>query len=263
VNGGGNFALSDGFLAATGEITAAAVAVAFNPGDLTIQESSTTAVAMPGAVFLAPLVTVTTSGYGRLATNGPSGVAVAANWNSAVTILGIGTVVPGPFEPTKIVGNFGNLPVADRTVAVAGRGLAQFPPFRAIPELGSHSAAGTTEAELLRVVEEARAGGMAVPSPQRSDVIMDFVPFDRAAIGQTIDQFLQQLGDLGARLTWLQGSTDLFVELLVVAAALTVWKAGPKIIGHSRDDDKLAAAEDSTSLDGISGLSGGSTAEEV
>ena len=120
-----------------------------------------------------------------------------------------------------------------------------------------------TEAGLPLVAEEPCAAGLAVPPLQRSDVITDFMPFDRAAIGQTIDQFLQQLGDLGAGLSWFQGPTDLVVELLAVAAALTAWKAVPKIVGHSRDDDQPAASTLATSLDGISGLPGGSSPEEL
>ena len=73
-----------------------------------------------------------------------------------------------------------------------------------------------------------------VPSPQRSDLIMDFMPFDQAAVGQTIDQFLQQLEDLGAGLSWLQGPTDVVVELLAVAVGLTAWKVVPRILGALR-----------------------------
>ena len=111
-------------------------------------------------------------------------------------------------------------------------------------------------------MEKAGPFGLAVPSPQRSDLIMDFMPFDQAAVEQTIDQFLQQFEDLGAGLSWLQGPTDVVVELLAVAVALTAWKVVPKILGRSADDDELAAVDVATSLDGISGLPGGSSPEE-
>jgi hypothetical protein len=91
---------------------------------------------------------------------------------------------------------------------------------------------------------------------------MDFMPFDQAAVGQTIDRFLQQLEDLGAGLSWLQGPTDVVVELLAVAVALTAWKVVPKILGHSPDEDELGASGDATSLEGISSLPGGSSPEE-
>jgi hypothetical protein len=228
------------------------------------ESSSTAAVAMPvAAVLLTPLDIARTNGYGRITTPWPSNLGAAANWNNAVTLVGISSVILGPFGPTKFVGNAGGFQAMDRTLTLAGRGIAQFPPFRAIPGPGNHSGATIPEAELSSIVEEPGAAGLAVPPPQRSDVITDFMPFDLAAIGKTIDQFLQQLGDFGAGLSWFQGPTDLFVKLLAVTAALTAWKAVPTIVGHARDDDQLAAADPATSLDGIFGLPGGSSTEDV
>ena len=70
--GDGNVFLSDGFIATTEAITTSTLAVMFNPVELTIPGSSTTvAVAMPAAlVFLTPLDTATTNGYGRMTAPG-------------------------------------------------------------------------------------------------------------------------------------------------------------------------------------------------
>ncbi len=252
----------DGFFR-TNSAVPASQAVAINLGDPTIQESpAPLAVAAPGAFLLTPLVTATTTSYAKTATNGASSLGAAANLSNVATAVGISTVSLALSGPSKVSGNANGFPAMDRTLTLTERGVAQVPPFRDISKPGNQCPVVTTQADLPRIVAEANALGLAIPSPQRSDLIMDFMPFDQAAVGQTIDRFLQQLEDLGAGLSWLQGPMDVLVELLAVAVALTTWKLVPKILGHSRDDDDLGALDDATSLEGISGLPGGSIPEE-
>jgi hypothetical protein len=238
-------------------------AVAINLGDPTIQESpAPLAVATPGAFLLTPLVTTTTTSYAKTATNGASSLGAVPNLSNVATPVGISTVSLALSGPTKVSGNANGFPAMDLTLTLTGRGVAQVPPFRDISKPGNQRSVATTQADLPRIVAEANLLGLAVPSPQRSDLIMDFMPFDQAAVGQTIDRFLQQLEDLGAGLSWIQGPTDVIVELLAVAVALTAWKVVSKILGHSPDEDDLGASGDGTSLEGISSLPGGSSPEE-
>ena len=146
----------------------------------------------------------------------------------------------------KVSGSDVSFTASDRTMTFAGSGLAQIPPDREVPEWGDRGTVANTEAG---------------PSPQRSDLMTDFMPFDQAAVGQTIDQFLQQLEDVGAGLSWLQVPRDLVVELLSAAVVMTAWKVVPKFLGRSPEDE-LEGVDDATSLDGISGLPGGSSLEE-
>ena len=46
-----------------------------------------------------------------------------------------------------------------------------------------------------------------------------------------------------------------------MAVVLTAWKVVPRFLGRSPDDE-LVDVDDATSLDGISGLPGGSSTEE-
>jgi hypothetical protein len=94
-------------------------------------------------------------------------------------------------------------------------------------------------------------------------LITSFLPLDRASLEHTIDRFLQQFEDLDAGLGRLRGPSDLLVELLAVAVALTVWKVVPRMLGRSEDEAaERDGADLASSLDGISGLPGSWSLEE-
>lgn len=89
----------------------------------------------------------------------------------------------------------------------------------------------------------------------------DFRPFDRLAMEQTIDRFLGQLEFLGVGLSSLQESIDVAAELLAMAVALTAWLVVPRILRRTTAARAPEAYDDATSLDGISGLAGGTSTE--
>jgi hypothetical protein len=217
------------------------VVIGSNPGDPTTQESP---------VALA------------IATSGTSSLLTTANSSNVATLVGISTVSLVSFGTSKVSGNAGRLLAMNSTSIFAGRLLATMPPYRDVADVGNGGTVARAEAAPQCLVTKSGLFGVAVPSPQRSDLIMDLRPFDQAAVEQTIDQFLQQFKDLGAGLCWLNGPTDVVVELVAVAVALTAWKVVPKILGRSPNDDELATVDVATCLDGISGLPGGSSPEE-
>jgi hypothetical protein len=134
--------------------------------------------------------------------------------------------------------------------------------FRAILDLGNQATSTTSDAESGRMPAAASLAAGAVLSPQRFELITDFMPFDQAAVGATIDQFLQQLEGAGGGLSSLPGPTVVVLALVAAGAGLTAWKAVPRVLIGSRNDDELAAIDITTSLTGISGLPGGSSSEE-
>jgi hypothetical protein len=98
---------------------------------------------------------------------------------------------------------------------------------------------------------------LEVPSPQRSSLLTNFGAFDRASLERAIDQFLRQFDVLGSDSGPHQGPSDVLVELLAVAVALTAWKMIPRMLGSSRKDEAgLEGVDVASSLDGLSGLPG-------
>ncbi len=258
--------LGDGeFMVANGLTVAFAIPfnVGFNPGELRLQDlPATAAVAAPESFLLAPLTTETPNAYARNSTNGLSGPGAGTNASNLATSVGIGNVIFTPSGGTKVSGDAGNYPAMDRTLTLAGGGLSKPALFRDTLEPGSLFAVAATEPDSRGTVEQAGLIGLTVSSPQRFELMMNFMPFDSASVGQTIDQFLERLDDVGVGLSWLKVPTDVVVELLAVGVGLTAWKAVPGLLGRCSDDEELAAVDVATSLDGISGLPGGSSLEE-
>jgi hypothetical protein len=251
------------FYSTTGEVHPPLV-MAFDFGDPTTQESPAAfAIVTSGSARLAPPVAGTPDGSIGITTNGSSSPGAAGNSSNAATVVGISTVGLAPSGTSQVRGNASSLLARDRNLTLAGRRLGEVPPYRDVSDPGNQGTVATAEADPRRMVEKAGLFGLAVPSPQRSDLIVDFKPFDQTAGEQTIDQFLQQFENLGTGLSWLEGPTDLVVELLALAVALAAWKVVPKVLGRSPDADELAAVDVATSLDGISGLPGGSNPEET
>ena len=233
----------------------------FNSADATAGGATTTAAgAMPRAMLLTPLFTETLGGFARFTTNGPISLAAAATFSNTITLVGLSNVILAPSGSTRF--SAGSLPVMDRSLAFAGRGMAQLPPSREVLDLGNQGTATTPEADPGCMADNTSLAALPAPSPQRSDLITNFMPFDQAALGQTIDQFLKQLEDMGGGLSSLQGPTVFIIALLATGAGLTAWKVVPSVLVSSRDDDELAEVDIATSLTGISGLPGGSSWEE-
>ncbi len=72
----------------------------------------------------------------------------------------------------------------------------------------------------------------AMPSPRSSDLLTEFLPFDRSFVENAIDGFLDRFESLGAELTDLSETTNLVsvaaataVTTLAVEVALRRWRA--------------------------------------
>jgi hypothetical protein len=197
---------------------------------------------------------------GNVVPSSAKGTGIAAVGTGDVSLASLGSVSGGQ---AVFDGNGGVRLAMDRNLAVSGGRLAEPYSGDRAPGAGAKGdgpAAATGGRGLAR---DASVAALEVPAPQRSDLITEFVPFDRAAVEQAIDRFFQQFEDLGAGLAPLQGPTDVLVELLAVAMALTAWKVVPKMLGRSQEDEaELVAVDVVTSLDGISGLPGSWSPEE-
>jgi hypothetical protein len=109
--------------------------------------------------------------------------------------------------------------------------------------LGGWEAGALPETESLDM--EAGAGDVEMPSLRYSDLLTEFLPVDRSFVENAIDRFLDRFESLGAELTDLRETTNLFpavaataLTTLAVEVALRRWQA--------RDEDEAngAPAED-------------------
>jgi hypothetical protein len=237
------------------------------PTDAPIQVSlPAPTVAASGSFLMAPLIAkggdvslkIAASGAGALA------LGVAASSANAGPTAEIGSANLVAFGPSNAVVNACRALAGDPAPALGGRGLAAMAISRdahdwrnpAVVEIATANPRRVRDPDVLPASVE------LAPQPQSSGLIVDLTPFDRLAVGQTIDQFLERLDLLGAGLSSIQQPMDVAAELLAVAVAVTVWLVGPRILRRPRPDSRLVAYDDATSLDGISGLDGSTSPEE-
>ena len=172
------------------------VATGFSPGDLPTPESPAPSGVGTSATFLlAPLATEPQVGCAKIATNSVSSPGAAANSNNLSPLVGISSMALAPAVTNKVSASATRLAAVDRTPSLAGSWLAEVFAYRDLSESGNQVTVATTE---------------PAPSPQRFELMTDFMPFDQNAVGQTIDQFLQRLDGLAqgcrgsrGRRTWL------------------------------------------------------------
>ena len=164
------------------------------------------------------------------------------------------------FGPNQAFGESGRvLPVAS-TPSLARSMFAALVAGREADEWGNPEDVDITA--LRSMGEAAGQLGLMSLTPQRLGLIVDFRPFDPIAVQQRIDQFLDQLDRLGAGLSSIHESMDIGTELLALALALAAWNLVPKILRRSSGAIGPATCDDATSLDGITGLPGGTSVEE-
>lgn len=207
-----------------------------------------------------PQVAGTPDGSASIATNvtGSLGsVAGASNAETAIGISGMNLAPPGTSPGRGIADSPLNI---NRIRTLAGGRLAESTPDNGVPGLWSSCSLEAAQPRPQPTVEGASLLGVVVPSSQRSGLIMDFRPIDDAAVEPLIDQLLQQLENLGAGLSSLQGPTDLVVELLAMVVVLSAWAVVPRILDRSPEDERTPVNV-ATSLDGISGFPGSSSGE--
>jgi hypothetical protein len=92
---------------------------------------------------------------------------------------------------------------------------------------GGQELRSVAEADAMRVQTENDRGGGSGPSPRYSDLLVEFLPFDRASLENAIDRFLEGFETLGTELTDLREPASLVPALvgtgltaLAVAATL-------------------------------------------
>ena len=107
--------------------------------------------------------------------------------------------------------------------------------------LGGWEAGALPETESLNM--ETGAGDVEMPSLRCSDLLTEFLPFDRSFVENAIDRFLDRFESLGGELTDLRETTSLVpavaataLTTLAVEVALRRWRA--------RDEANGAPAED-------------------
>ncbi len=220
---------------------------------------SAVAIATPGTFRLAPLFARTVDGYPGIAAIGANAPGGAAN--SAI-VVEIGTTSIAPSGPSPAIGNAGRGPATDSGPNLAVGRLAAMVTDRDPHVWRNAVVADTVEPEPRRMSDVAGPPGRVDPTPQRLGLIVDFRPFDRLAVEQTIDRLLGQLERLGGGLSSLRVPMDIAAELLALAVALTAWIVVPRMLRRSPAETGPAACDDATSLDGISGLAGGTSLEE-
>ena len=96
--------------------------------------------------------------------------------------------------------------------------------------LGGWEAGALPETESLDM--ETGAGDVEMPSLRYSDLLTEFLPFDRSFVENAIDRFLDRFESLGGELTDLRETTNLVpavaataLTTLAVEVALRRWRA--------------------------------------
>jgi hypothetical protein len=259
----GGIALPAGGIATTTAETGAPIFIWSGGSEAATQVSlPAVGIATSGSFRLAPLFTKTVDGFLRIAAGGTSVLGVAPNTANAAIVVEIGIGSLAPSGPSIALGNSGRVPATDSALALAGSGHAAMVTDRDTHFRRNPDVADAAEPVPRRVGDAACAFEPADLTPQRLGLIIDFTPFDRLAVQQTVDQFREQLQRLGAGLSSLRVSMDIAAELLAVAVALSAWIVVPRILRRLPGDAGSAACDDATSLDGISGLAGGTSPEE-
>jgi hypothetical protein len=208
---------------------------------------------------LGPLSTEHSNGSAEFAANGANSSSAGASFSNTAIVAGSDSLVFATSAATNVSAGTGDLLATDPILNLAATGLEQIESFLDFHQPRNRRTVALTAAALPCSVEPWGLFGLLAPSPQRFDLI-DFVPLDEGALGQTIDRFLQQVEEIGADLSWLQGATDVVVELMALALVL---KAVSKVLEHFHDHDDQATVDVAASLEGISGLPGGSSPEEA
>jgi hypothetical protein len=260
--GGGNGLPVEGFATMAVE-TDVPLFIWSGANDAAIQASlPAPAVATPGAVLLAPLLAMTGDVSLRVTAGGANAPGAVANWGNAATVFDIGAADPAAFGPSKAIGNACRVLARDSALAVGAKGLAAMVINRDIHDWRNPDVVDTVMPDPRQMRDPAGPLASVSLAPQQLGLIVDLRPFDRVAVEQTIDQFFQQLDLLGAGLASLQPSMDVAAELLALAIALTAWFVVPKVLRRPPGEIGPMAYDDATSLDGISGLAGGTSQEE-
>jgi hypothetical protein len=115
--------------------------------------------------------------------------------------------------------------------------------MRATPAAAAAPGGAGESGVLAEASATGAASGGVTPLPQYSDLLVEFLPFDRSTLENAIDRFLNRFENLGAELTELSepsGAVPVVVAtaLAAVAADFTLRKQ------RGRDDAKEESAED-------------------
>jgi hypothetical protein len=234
-------------------------------GELASQGPTFTAtVAPPGAFLFAPFAGEGFGNFARVSTYGANSFAATANANNASAAIGMSNSFLASFGFFKSGVSVGGFPAMDRTMSVTFGTNVQVAPDWNSSERTSHAGHELAADDMLHVGllgSEIPLLAVAIPGPERFDLITNFIPFDEAVVGQTIDSFLRQIEDVGTALPWLDGSAVVVVELMAAVAAVVAWKLAAKVRVGSQSNE-LAVDDIITSFEAISCSPGGLGMEE-
>ncbi|HEV3121003.1 MAG TPA: hypothetical protein VGY53_03835, partial [Isosphaeraceae bacterium] len=87
------------------------------------------------------------------------------------------------------------------------------------------------------------ADELSSAEPQQADLLTRFLPFDRASLENAIDEFLEQVNDLGASLPDLSVPMRLVPATLAVASALLASEAALRLRLRSQTAEPEAEDE--------------------
>lgn len=93
-------------------------------------------------------------------------------------------------------------------------------------------------------------GAKAEAAPRRSDLLSDFLPFDRRSLEDAFDQFFDQLEDLGDGVPAPRDSTHTIPDSLILAAAIGALELGRRywrrrrVSGEAGRDETTEGADD-------------------
>jgi hypothetical protein len=189
------------------------------------------------------------------AANGPSSflqqaIANPADLNGASSGTGASTVAvhgPGsrssalaaaPAARGPIVENEARVPLAP---GLTGAEVSASPEARGITPTEPVAITPFPARRLTPVPAIVRALSQSESSaPQESDLLTQFLPFDRASLELAIDRFLDEFEGLGAELSRLDGSMNLLPGLIAIAVGVSA--AGLAVRIRRNADSELAAS---------------------
>jgi len=105
--------------------------------------------------------------------------------------------------------------------------------------------AGNEETKVApRVSGMSEVGQVEATSRRRSDLLTDFIPFDRGSLELAIDRFLEHFEDLGTGLSRWRGTPELVTEVLAVSIALAASTLALHYYERSSEDEAAPTGAD-------------------
>lgn len=211
--------------------------------ELTPADEGVSATSAYGSVPVALMSTALSAGAGIAPSGADSTVAGAGSAGLAAApniAVGLAIARPALDSPLEHAPQTEGLYLSPARAALSHATIAANPALTG-EVVGGREAGALPKTESVDM--ETGASAVEMPSLRYSDLLTEFLPFDRSFVENAIDRFLDRFESLGAELTDLRETTSLIpvaaataVTTLAVEVALRRWRA--------RDEANGAAAED-------------------